>query len=474
MSDPEVVKTLENPSIESQLLERALEEIEKAQKSNEFISRLGTEIRSLSNQLFNIQNELRDLTKDKNLKVPINKPKDDNEQNQSSKENPIRIKDALETVPVFDGYRPSIFQFLRACERAKAMLSPSQEQWLVKLLTNKLRGHAFMAIEDSNMNTVEEFGNKLKLMFGPQKSVNQYKGELGNIFKKPNETILDYISRIKDLRLAIMDGERILYPDDMNPSFSTINSDVAEAFVNGLPSDVKIRLQLEGYRSLDDCYANAIKISKQIQLEEERIKQFTPNNRDRRNFSQPSNRYPPSNNQYQQNQNRPPQNRYQPPAAQDNRNRPRWQNNSYPTNNTNNYNKNYNNGSRFNNQPGASNPPVTCTYCKKLGHVIKDCYKFKAKVESGEIVPYSQQKSGNGGPSPGNNDAPRGVNPTERRTVMKITPTTSKTTPVGAARSTPSNQDNTSQRPDFPQEKTTNKEETDEEEINLGESSIFA
>ena len=43
----------------------------------------------------------------------------------------------------------SVFEFIRACEKAKSMLpSMFQEQHLVKLLTNKLKGHAFVAVED--------------------------------------------------------------------------------------------------------------------------------------------------------------------------------------------------------------------------------------------------------------------------------------------------------------------------------------
>ena len=97
----------------------------------------------------------------------------------------IPIKLALEAVPFFDGYRPSVFQFLKACERAKSMLAPQQETQLTKLLMNKLRGHALIAIGDSDLITLDEFGNKLKQYFAPCKNVNQYKGELGYTFKKP-------------------------------------------------------------------------------------------------------------------------------------------------------------------------------------------------------------------------------------------------------------------------------------------------
>ncbi|XP_043604685.1 uncharacterized protein LOC122577439 isoform X2 [Bombus pyrosoma] len=108
----------------------------------------------------------------------------------------IKLKDAIESVPVFDGHRPSIFQFLRACERARNMIPKYQEPQLVKLLMNKLRGHVFLAVEDTKVVNLNDFGNKLKDMFGPEKTVNEYKGELATIYQRPEENRL-YRSRQK-------------------------------------------------------------------------------------------------------------------------------------------------------------------------------------------------------------------------------------------------------------------------------------
>jgi hypothetical protein len=76
---------------------------------------------------------------------------------------------------------------------------------------NKLRGHAFLAVEDSDVVSLNDFGNKLKDMFGPGKTVNEYRGELGTVFQRPGENILDYIDRVRNLRVAIIDGERCQY-----------------------------------------------------------------------------------------------------------------------------------------------------------------------------------------------------------------------------------------------------------------------
>jgi hypothetical protein len=38
---------------------------------------------------------------------------------------------------------------------------------------------------------------------------------------------------------------------------------------------------------------------------------------------------------------------------------------------------------------------MTCNYCKKPGHLLKDCYRYKARVDTGLIMSDASQLSGN-------------------------------------------------------------------------------
>ena len=75
---------------------------------------------------------------------------------------PISIKDAVETipltVPIFDRTKTSrpVFQFIRACERARSMMPGQHESHLIKLLMNKLKDYAFLEVEDISVTTVNE------------------------------------------------------------------------------------------------------------------------------------------------------------------------------------------------------------------------------------------------------------------------------------------------------------------------------
>ncbi|XP_048270126.1 uncharacterized protein LOC125386994 [Bombus terrestris] len=140
------------------------------------------------------------------------------------------------------------------------MVPRHQEPQLVKLLMNKLRGLAFLAVEDCQIINLNDFGNKLKDMFGPGKTVNEYRGELGTVFQRPGEDILDYMDRVRNHRLAIMDGERCEY--------GTISQDIQKTIdwgTRGTPKrNVFAGLQggeLSDY--LDDIVINSGSLHKQ-------------------------------------------------------------------------------------------------------------------------------------------------------------------------------------------------------------------
>ena len=136
----------------------------------------------------------------------------------------------------------------------------------------------------------------------------------------------------------------------------------------------------------------AVKIDKEVKLEDERMKTSSytrqqPVSRDQRaNPSVPQNKPNSGLPKYEGaipkwHNNQPRNSGWQNNATRNNA----WQNNQ-PRNNAWQPNSSQNSGAT------SSSPnqlEISCNYCKKSGHLIKDCFKFKAKVESGEIVPYS-------------------------------------------------------------------------------------
>lgn len=118
------------------------------------------------------------------------------------------LRDTLEMVPKYDGHNIPVWQFARACKRARESVPLVDEAHFVRMLRNKLSNHAYLAVEDEIHPTIEKFLDFLKRTFGPGRNSNYYRGQLSKAYKKPGEHILDYIGRIKDLKTAIIEGDQ--------------------------------------------------------------------------------------------------------------------------------------------------------------------------------------------------------------------------------------------------------------------------
>jgi hypothetical protein len=92
--------------------------------------------------------------------------------------------------------------------RKKSYPPLPSERNFTRLLLNKLRGRVLVAVEDERCDNVIQLIDLLISAFGIQKTIDQYKDELSTVYLKPNKHILNYISRIKNLRSAIIDAER--------------------------------------------------------------------------------------------------------------------------------------------------------------------------------------------------------------------------------------------------------------------------
>lgn len=91
---------------------------------------------------------------------------------------------------------------------SKEIIPPNSERNFTRLLINKLRERAYSAIEDEPCDTVTQLADLLNGAFGTPKTIDQFRGELSIIYIKDNEHMLDYISRVKDLRTSILYAER--------------------------------------------------------------------------------------------------------------------------------------------------------------------------------------------------------------------------------------------------------------------------
>lgn len=245
------------------------------------------------------------------------------------------IRDALDLVPKYDGHNIPVWQFARACKRAKESIPLTDEAHFVRMLRNKLSNHAYLAVEDEIHPTVEKLVDCLKRTFGSGRSSNYYRGQLSMAYKKQNEHILDYIGRIKDLKTAIIEGDQTNLDRSLNEvELTSIDLFALEAFYEGLPREYRIELRAEGYHDFADACTKVLLINRRLEREDSRNKSF----RNQREH------FVPANSMRSQRDN-------------------------------------------FSTSPNASsNPPTNgaqkiCSFCKRIGHLIHECRKRQYRDE---------------------------------------------------------------------------------------------
>lgn len=277
-------------------------------------------------------------------------------------ENPkVSFREATESIPSFDGYNISLAQFARACRRAREIVPPSSEYNLTKLIINRLRGRAYYAVEDEPCNNITQLIDLLNGAFGSPKTIDQYRGELSACYLKAGEHMLDYISKLKDLRTAILDAERRETGTLSSITINNVDELTARSFCDGLPLQYRLQMRQEHYIRPFEAFSAAKVLAKREELDRQRNARAGPSPR-------PST-VPRVPEYYRQTDRyRPLPQRYERDAASPRAiaNGPQTSSPSPDTRAVARY------------QPNATRPAtqsIWCRYCKASGHEIQDCRK---------------------------------------------------------------------------------------------------
>jgi len=313
----------------------------------------------------------------------VNTPVNRNEPRDAVQPIPkVSFREATETVPHFDGYNVPLLQFTRACRRAREIVPPYAERTLTKLLMAKLRGRAYYAVEDEPCDSITQLIDLLTKTFGSLKTIDQYRGELSNEYLKPREHIVDYISRVKDLRTSILDAERRT-KGRLDPRFiSEIDILTAKSFCAGLPLEYRQQLKPENRQDYAEAFAFAKDFARELETDRQRA---DPRARENRNseyyrsdrigspLAQSTPRRPdyrPRQNNFTRDNRTPQINAYrretqpQPGPSRD----------SYASR-TNNRESRPNNEEPRRNSSNNGNDNKFCRYCKNPGHELEECRK---------------------------------------------------------------------------------------------------
>ncbi|KYN00134.1 hypothetical protein ALC62_09095 [Cyphomyrmex costatus] len=322
----------------------------------------------------------------------------------------VSFREITDSVPYFDGYNIPLSRFVRACRRAKEIISPNAERDLTKLLINKLGHRAYYAVEDEPCDSIADLIDLLTGAFGLPKTIDQYRGELSIIFLKPQEHVLDYISRVKELRTAIIDLER-REKRYLDPYFlSQVDDLTARSFIDGLPFEYRIQMGTEERVSHTRAFATAKAISKRQELDKRREIDNRRDTRYRADYDKTAprqqNASPADQRQSRSYRDTPPQQsdprrvRFPPPIT-----------NPREPNTRSSYQHQYQNTRepyQSTHTVSQSAPIKTCHYCKKVGHDINEC----RRREYNNNLRATSQQNQSGPPGNGKTSSGHDANPT--------------------------------------------------------------
>lgn len=321
----------------------------------------------------------------------------------------ISFREVTESIPTFDGYNISLMQFARACKRAKEIVPLTSEYDLTRVLINKLRGHAYYAVEDEPCTNITQLLDLLYGAFGASRTTDQHRGELSACYLKTGEHMLDYVSRIKELRTLILDAERREHGRIDPLTISDVDELTARSFCDGLPLQYRLQMRPEHYAHPFEAFSTAKTLAKREELDRQRYSRMTPAQRSNspprpRDYQRTNMRYRSPPRRYER--DNPPlraitSGQRGSPPARDARNSDPYR--PPPV------------------RPAANN--IWCRYCKTAGHEIHECRKRAYNNSNNNNNNSSNPRQGNyPGPST-HPDPPRGgPHPTQQIRSIEATP----------------------------------------------------
>lgn len=169
------------------------------------------------------------------------------------------LRDAAETILPFDGKNMPVSQFVNSCMHAKNMISPSAEYGLVQMIKNKLVGPALRVALSGEYNDIESLLVVLKTRFAPVYSSSSLHGELSKVSQHPDETVVDYGSRVSMILQQLKSCYQAESPNQTVQFLNSAESNAVRNFLTGLKGDIYTRINSRDPVTLNHAIETAIK-----------------------------------------------------------------------------------------------------------------------------------------------------------------------------------------------------------------------
>lgn len=273
----------------------------------------------------------------------------------------LSVELALKVIPEFSGIKSDFHKFLNCCDAmySDGKLSDSDSQLFLTIVKSKLSGNAYSLTKYKEIKGWNDLKKILQEFYLEKRTVAQLQSELVNCRQHYNEDVRNFSNRIERLLIDLTDACIASEGTDASKIIESLNNKTAlRAFIDGLNDNLKLFIKACRFTTLTEAVQAAI--------EEER--------------SNPSrNKFKSSNQKDNFSKSLKCSNCSKMGHSSQNcflKNSSSYSSNPVPTSSL----------PQFSRQPIKTEPAssyyaktfkinVTCAYCKRPGHHIRDCRK---------------------------------------------------------------------------------------------------
>ncbi|XP_043468205.1 uncharacterized protein LOC122502296 [Leptopilina heterotoma] len=182
-------------------------------------------------------------------------------------ENPISLKEALGFLPnSFDGQSMPVGQFIKGCISARNLMASKDRNHLFLMVLSRVVGNAFYSLQDRDINSLEELLLHLKNTFTEHRNSSQLHSALATVAQLEEESVVSYGSRVRRILASLVE---LIEDQNTNEAahymVQSARTTARENFIMGLKRDLVWRVRVGRPGSLDD----AVNLAKQAEWEVE-------------------------------------------------------------------------------------------------------------------------------------------------------------------------------------------------------------
>ncbi|KAJ8683078.1 hypothetical protein QAD02_018870 [Eretmocerus hayati] len=168
-------------------------------------------------------------------------------------------------VPEFDGKNIPVYEYSKGLREVKQLVAEEDEPLLTRILQIKLRGLAHDLIAFDEIDNIHELMKRIRDWFRSSEDIYDLYAKLMHSYQQPNESVIDYTVRLKDLIDRIKDLNEFEQPQRCltKEQFERqVDENGLKQFIRGLK--LRIKIFMGQHISLDTAIAQAIQLECQV------------------------------------------------------------------------------------------------------------------------------------------------------------------------------------------------------------------